>query len=92
MKPACPARPCGRRRPPARTARIDARAIGALADQVTYPVVVKPRRGTSSVATARADDKRQLVGAARDEFGGQDGGLLVEEYLADRASRGALLR
>ena len=38
----------------------DARAIEALADQVTYPVVVKPRRGTSSVATARADDGRQL--------------------------------
>ena len=35
----------------------DARAIEELAGQVTYPVVVKPRRGTSSVATARADDE-----------------------------------
>jgi hypothetical protein len=66
----------------------DARAIAALADQVTYPVVVKPRRGTSSVATARADDKRQLS-ALLTRFGAQEGGLLVEEYLADRVSTGA---
>jgi hypothetical protein len=67
---------------------VDARAIEAVADQVTYPVVVKPRRGTSSVATARADDRSQLV-ELMTRFGGQDGGLLVEEYLADLPSRGA---
>ena len=65
----------------------DARAIAALADQVTYPVVVKPRRGTSSVATARADDERQLS-TLLTRFGAQEGGLLVEEYLADRVSSG----
>jgi hypothetical protein len=65
----------------------DASAIAALADQVRYPVVVKPRRGTSSVATARADDGRQLSDLLT-RFGGQEGGLLVEEYLADRVSSG----
>jgi hypothetical protein len=66
----------------------DARAIAALADQVTYPVVVKPRRGTSSVATARADDKWQLSELLT-RFGAQEGGLVVEEFLADRVSTGA---
>ena len=65
----------------------DARAIEELAGQVTYPVVVKPRRGTSSVATARADDERQLSELLT-RFGAQEGGLLVEEYLADRVSGG----
>ena len=63
------------------------RAIEELAGQVTYPVVVKPRRGTSSVATARADDERQLSELLT-RFGAQEGGLLVEEYLADRVSGG----
>jgi hypothetical protein len=66
----------------------DARAIAELAEQVTYPVVVKPRRGTSSVATARANDKRQLA-TLLTRFGAQEGGLLVEEFLADRVSTGA---
>ncbi len=60
-----------------------ATAVAALAELVSYPVVVKPRRGTSSVATARADDGRELAELVT-RFSGQDGGLLVEEYLADR--------
>jgi predicted ATP-grasp superfamily ATP-dependent carboligase len=64
-----------------------ARAAAALADQVTFPVVVKPRRGTSSVATARADDSRELTHLVT-RFGRHEGGLLVEEYLTDRASNG----
>jgi hypothetical protein len=66
----------------------NARAVTALAAQVTYPAVVKPRRGTSSVATARADDRSELT-ALLEKLGGQQGGLLVEEYLADRAPGGA---
>jgi biotin carboxylase len=65
----------------------DAAAIAALAERVTFPVVVKPRRGTSSVATARADDRGQLTDLLT-RFGGQPGGLLVEGYLADSESSG----
>ena len=54
---------------------------------MTYPVVVKPRCGTGSAATARADDTRQLADLLT-RFGAQEGGLLVEEYLADRVSSG----
>jgi ATP-grasp domain len=67
--------------------REDARALEQLAGRVAYPVVVKPRRGTSSVATARADDERQLSDLLT-RFGAQEGGLVVEEYLADRVSDG----
>ena len=63
------------------------REVASLSELVSFPVVVKPRRGTSSVATARADDSRQLAELLA-RFGGQEGGLLVEEYLADRASGG----
>jgi hypothetical protein len=63
------------------------REAEALAGVVTFPVVVKPRRGASSVATARADDRLQLVQLI-DRFGGREGGLLVEEYLADRVRDG----
>ncbi len=62
-----------------------ARAVAELAGRVTYPAVVKPRRGTSSVATARADDALGLIDLVT-RFGGQDGGLLVEEYLHDGSS------
>ena len=62
-----------------------AAAVEALAESVTFPVVVKPRRGTGSVATARADNGRQLSDLLS-RFGGQEGGLLIEEYLADRES------
>ena len=58
-----------------------------MAERVNFPVVVKPRRGASSVATARADDGLQLVHLI-DRFGGREGGLLVEEYLADRVRNG----
>ena len=64
-----------------------ARETEALAERVTFPVVVKPRRGASSVATARADDSRQLSRLLA-RFGDREGGLLVEEYLADRATSG----
>jgi predicted ATP-grasp superfamily ATP-dependent carboligase len=72
---------------PAVDAGLFARSVAALAEQVSFPVVVKPRRGTSSVATARADNARELTQLVT-RFGGQDGGLLVEEYLADRERRG----
>jgi hypothetical protein len=62
-----------------------ARKVAALAQHVAYPVVVKPRRGTSSVATARADDRRDLENLV-DKFGGLNGGLVVEEYLAGQDS------
>lgn len=62
-------------------------AVRALAARVNYPAVVKPRRGTSSVATARADDSSELIELV-EKFGGQEGGLLVEEYLTDRVSSG----
>ncbi len=71
--------------PPGRDEEEYALAVAALAARVTYPAVVKPRRGTSSVATARADDSAELTGLVT-KFRGQDGGLLVEEYLADRES------
>jgi hypothetical protein len=73
--------------PPGAGGREDARAIQQLAGRVVYPVVVKPRRGTSSVATARADDERQLSDLLT-RFGAQEGGLVVEEYLADRVGDG----
>ena len=65
----------------------DGRALQELADRVTYPAIVKPRRGTSSAATARADDPRQLVDLVA-RFGAQEGGLVVEEYLRDRSDSG----
>jgi biotin carboxylase len=65
----------------------DGRMVQALAERVTYPAVVKPRRGTSSAATARADDQRQLVDLVT-RFGAQEGGLVVEEYLRDRTEGG----
>ena len=64
-----------------------AREAEALAGRVTFPVVVKPRRGASSIATARADDRGQLSDLLA-RFGDREGGLLVEEYLADRANAG----
>lgn len=64
-----------------------ARDVAALGDSVTFPVVVKPRRGASSIATARAVDRRQLADLLG-RFGAREGGLLVEEYLADRDRSG----
>ncbi len=64
-----------------------AREVAAFADRVTFPVVVKPRRGASSIATGRADDRRQLTDLLG-RFGAREGGLLVEEYLADRDGSG----
>jgi predicted ATP-grasp superfamily ATP-dependent carboligase len=64
------------------------RALVALGERVVYPVVVKPRRGTSSVATARAEDSGELLQLVR-EFGALEGGLVVEGYLEGRESDGA---
>ena len=72
---------------PATGAEGDGRALQALADRVTYPAVVKPRRGTSSAATARADDPQELVELVT-RFGAHEGGLVVEEYLSDRSDSG----
>jgi predicted ATP-grasp superfamily ATP-dependent carboligase len=74
---------------PLRSADGDAYAVAlaALAELVTYPAVVKPRRGTSSAATAKANDAWELTQFVT-RFGGLEGGLLVEEYLADRVSNG----
>jgi biotin carboxylase len=72
---------------PGRDADLFARTVAALAEEVTFPVVIKPRHGTSSVATARADNAQELAQLAT-RFGGQEGGLLVEGYLADRERRG----
>lgn len=63
------------------------RVLRTWAEQVSYPAVVKPRRGTSSAATARADDPGQLVELVT-RFGAHEGGLLVEEYLPDRIGHG----
>jgi hypothetical protein len=73
--------------PPPATGGDGAGILQSLAERVTYPAVVKPRRGTSSVATARADDQRQLVDLVT-RFGAQEGGLVVEEYLRDRIEGG----
>ena len=62
-------------------------AKDALAQSLTFPVVVKPTRGVSSIATARADDLRQLSDLLA-RFGDRDGGFLVEEYLADTGHAG----
>jgi D-ala D-ala ligase C-terminus len=62
----------------------DVDAVAALAERVVFPAVVKPRRGTSSVATARADNARELARLVS-RFRDHEGGLLVEEYLPDRA-------
>jgi hypothetical protein len=59
----------------------------ALAARLSFPVIVKPRWGTSSLATARADDAQELWDLL-DRFADLDGGLLVEEYLADRDNGG----
>ncbi len=60
----------------------------AFLSQLRFPVVVKPRRGTGSVATARADDEGELSGLLA-RFADVDGGLLVEEYLVGRDEGGA---
>lgn len=61
--------------------------LAALMEGVVFPVVVKPRHGTGSAATARAGDPDELsLLLAR--FGEREGGLLVEEYLTDRAESG----
>jgi len=59
----------------------------AFVAQLRFPVVVKPRRGTGSVATARADDEGELSGLLA-RFADVDGGLLVEEYLVGRDHAG----
>ena len=59
----------------------------ALAEPLTFPVVVKPRRGVSSIATARADDRRQLSDLLT-RFGDREGGFVVEEYLPDTGHTG----
>jgi predicted ATP-grasp superfamily ATP-dependent carboligase len=59
--------------------------LPALLAQLNFPVVVKPRRGTSSLAVARADDARGLSELLL-RFEEIDGGLLVEEYLQGRGS------
>lgn len=54
--------------------------------RLNYPVVVKPRQGTGSFATARAND----VGELSDHLvrlADVEAGLLVEEYLPDRDPR-----
>lgn len=61
--------------------------VPALMAQLTFPVVVKPRRGTSSLAVARADDAQELSELLT-RFAEVDGGLLVEEYLQGRGSAG----
>jgi predicted ATP-grasp superfamily ATP-dependent carboligase len=55
--------------------------------QLAFPVVVKPRRGTSSLAVARADDAEELSDLVA-RFAEIEGGLLVEEYLQGRESGG----
>ena len=57
--------------------------VPVLDGQPNFPVVVKPRRGTSSAATARADDAQELSDLLA-RFGELEGGLLVEEYLPGR--------
>jgi glutathione synthase/RimK-type ligase-like ATP-grasp enzyme len=55
--------------------------------QLSFPVVVKPRRGTGSLATARADDVHELSDLLA-RFTDIEGGLLVEDFLPDRDSGG----
>ncbi len=62
-------------------------ALAALVAQLRFPVVVKPRRGTGSVATARADDERELWELLA-RFADVDGGLVMEEYLSGRDNEG----
>lgn len=63
------------------------RKLQALIANVTFPVVVKPRRGTNSCATARANDSNELSTLLA-TIGDQAGGLLIEKYLADRVTVG----
>jgi hypothetical protein len=55
--------------------------------QLNFPVVVKPRTGTGSLATARADDAQELSDLLV-RFTGIEGGLVVEEYLPGRDGTG----
>jgi hypothetical protein len=57
--------------------------LPAFVAELSYPVVVKPRRGTSSLAVARADDAEELSELLV-RFAAIDGGLIVEEYLTGR--------
>jgi hypothetical protein len=58
-----------------------------FAAQLNFPVVVKPRTGTGSFATARADDAHELSDLLV-RFAGIEGGLVVEEYLLDHDATG----
>jgi hypothetical protein len=53
----------------------------AFVTELSFPVVVKPRRGTSSLAVARATDAQELEELLV-RFAHIEGGLLVEEYLS----------
>lgn len=55
----------------------------AFVSQLSFPVVVKPRHGTGSVATARADDELELADLVA-RLADVEGGLIVEEYLPGR--------
>jgi predicted ATP-grasp superfamily ATP-dependent carboligase len=54
--------------------------LEALIEEITFPVVVKPRRGTGSAATVRANDREELLQFLA-RFEQREGGLLVELLL-----------
>jgi biotin carboxylase len=62
---------------------VDFSHLQSFASGLAYPVVVKPRQGTGSFATARANDAEELAGHLA-RLADVEAGLLVEEYLPDR--------
>lgn len=56
---------------------------GEMAQNVSFPAIVKPCRLGSSIGVVKADDGEQLAAALEAAFA-LDGGVLVEPYFADR--------
>lgn len=54
-----------------------------VAEQLGYPVIVKPARLGSSIGIAKAEDKEQLKSVLQTAFA-LDSGVLIEEFLSPR--------
>jgi len=53
-----------------------------FAEEVGYPLVVKPPAGAASISTFRADDERALKGALHPASVAAGGAVLLEEFLS----------
>ncbi|MDH3295625.1 MAG: ATP-grasp domain-containing protein [Acidimicrobiia bacterium] len=58
-----------------------AEEIRAFADQVGYPLIVKPRAGAGASGTSRVDDESELLAALQAAGVGGGGTVAIEEFI-----------